>query len=53
MQYHATEADSASLFQRGDDMQNADDVGKLLLHVVLGALNLLRGVAKIMAGRIS
>lgn len=31
-------------------MQNADDLGKLLLRLVLGILILLHGIAKIMAG---
>lgn len=31
-------------------MQNADNVGKLLLRLVLGSLILLHGVAKIIAG---
>jgi putative oxidoreductase len=32
------------------DMQNTDDLGKLILRVVLGGLILLHGIAKIMAG---
>lgn len=31
-------------------MQNTDDLGKLLLRLVLGVLILLHGIAKIMAG---
>ena len=31
-------------------MQNTDDLGKLILRVVLGGLILLHGIAKIMAG---
>jgi len=31
-------------------MQNADDLGKLLLRVVLGVLILLHGISKIVAG---
>jgi putative oxidoreductase len=37
-------------FNEEDDMQNADDFGKLLLRVVLGVLILLHGVSKIAAG---
>jgi putative oxidoreductase len=33
-----------------EEMQNADDLGKLLLRVVLGILILLHGISKIIAG---
>jgi putative oxidoreductase len=41
---------ASDFFFEENDMQNADDIGKLLLRVVLGALILLHGVAKIAAG---